>query len=100
VSAYPGCELHVIPDNLNTHRRTSIGSRSTRRCSSTSRDTASWLNLVQVWFSSLQSQSLSRAFFTAVKELQEHIDAFIRIYNDKAEPFLWTKKRSDSASGY
>jgi hypothetical protein len=34
-----------------------------------------------------------RASFTAVKELQEPIDAFIRIYNDKAEPFVWTKKK-------
>jgi hypothetical protein len=38
-----------------------------------------------------------RASFTAVKELQEHIDAFIRIYNDKAEPFVWTKKKVPTA---
>jgi hypothetical protein len=32
------------------------------------------------------------ASFTAVNELQEHIDAFIAAYNEKAEPFAWTKK--------
>jgi helix-turn-helix protein len=24
---------------------------------------------------------------------QEHIDVFVRAYNDKAEPFVWTKKK-------
>jgi hypothetical protein len=28
--------------------------------------------------------------------LQEHIDAFIAAYNETAEPFAWTKKRSTS----
>jgi hypothetical protein len=36
---------------------------------------------------------LSGASFTAVSELQEHIDAFIRAYNENAEPFIWTKKK-------
>jgi len=25
--------------------------------------------------------------------LKEHIDAFINAYNEKAEPFVWTKKK-------
>src|SRR2546429_3933110 len=54
---------------------------------------ASWLNQVEVWFSILQGQSLSGASFTSLKQLQEHIDAYINAYNDKAEPFVWTKKK-------
>ena len=38
---------------------------------------SSWLNQVETWFSILQGQSLNGASFTAIKELQEHIDAFI-----------------------
>jgi hypothetical protein len=53
---------------------------------------ASWLNQVETWFSILQGQSLSGAAFTGVNQLHEHIDAFIRAYNDKAEPFFWIKK--------
>jgi hypothetical protein len=53
---------------------------------------ASWLNQVETWFSVLQGQSLSGASFTTVKELQEHIDAFIRAYNQTAQPFASTKK--------
>jgi hypothetical protein len=33
------------------------------------------------------------ASFTAVEQLQEHIDAFIAAYNETAEPFVWTKKK-------
>src|SRR4029077_9767764 len=53
---------------------------------------ASWLNQVEVWFSILQGQSLSGASFTSLKQLQRHIDAYINAYNEKAEPFVWTKK--------
>jgi hypothetical protein len=41
----------------------------------------------------LAGQSLSGASFTSLKQLQEHIDAYINAYNDKAEPFVWTKKK-------
>jgi len=54
---------------------------------------ASWLNQVEVWFSILQGQSLSGTSFTSLKQLQEHIDAYVNAYNDKAEPFVWTKKK-------
>ena len=41
----------------------------------------------------LRGQSLNGASFTAVEQLQEHIDAFIAVYNETAEPFVWTKKK-------
>ena len=53
----------------------------------------SWLNQVEVWFSLLQGQSLSGASFTSLKQLEQHIDAYIKAYNVKAEPFVWTKKK-------
>ena len=36
---------------------------------------------------------LNGASFTAIEQLQEHIDAFITAYNETAEPFAWTKKK-------
>ena len=54
---------------------------------------ASWLNQVEVWFSILQGQSLSGAPFTSLKQLEQHIDAYIKAYNVKAGPFVWTKKK-------
>ena len=31
--------------------------------------------------------------FTSLKQLQDHIDAYVHAYNDRAEPFVWTKKK-------
>jgi len=95
VSENPDREIHVILDNLNTHKpkrdrwlklHPQVHMHYTPTYSS-------WLNQVEVWFSILQGQSLSGASFTSLKQLQEHIDAYIKSYNDKAEPFAWTKKK-------
>jgi DDE superfamily endonuclease len=59
---------------------------------------ASWLNQVEVWFSILQGQSLSGASFTSLKQIEQHIDAYIRANNDQAEPFVWPRKRSVNAA--
>ena len=93
VSAYPDRELHVVLDNLNTHKKNEGWLKKHPHVHFHFTPTrASWLNQIEIWFSILQGQSLSGASFEAIKELQEHIDAFIRAYNDKAEPFVWKKK--------
>jgi hypothetical protein len=35
----------------------------------------------------------SASWLTSLKQLHEHIDAYVNAYNDKAEPFVWTKKK-------
>lgn len=62
-----------------------LGSSADRR--------ASWLNQVEIWFSILQGNSLKDASFTSVKQLGEHIDAFIEAYNENAKAFVWTKSQ-------
>jgi hypothetical protein len=94
VAAFPGRELHVIVDNLNTHKKNERWLRKHPNVHFHFTPTrSSWLNQVEIWFSILQGQSLSGASFTAVEQLQEHIDAFIAAYNETAEPFAWTKKK-------
>src|SRR6266850_7252053 len=94
VAAFKDRELHVILDNLNTHRKNERWLKKHPKVQFHFTPTrASWLNQVETWFSILQGQSLNGASFTAVNELQEHIDAFIRAYNEQAEPFVWTKKK-------
>jgi hypothetical protein len=44
-------------------------------------------------FSILQGQSLSGTSFTSLKQLQDHIDAYVNAYSDRAKPFVWTKKK-------
>ena len=74
-------------------RRTSLAQGPPQPAVSFHADSASWLNQVEVWFSILQGQSLIGTSFTSLKQLQEHIDAYVNAYNDKAEPFVWTKKK-------
>jgi transposase len=95
VSAYPntGTAIHVILDNLSTHKPKNdrwLKRHANVRFHYTPTG-ASWLNQVEIWFSILQRQSLHGASFTSVKQLREHIDAFIEAYNQHAKPFVWTK---------
>ena len=95
VAAYPGQDLHVILDNLNTHkpRNDCWLQRHPQIRFHFTPTRASWLNQVEIWFSILQAKSLRGASFTSVPQLREHIDAFIDAYNADAHPFVWTKAR-------
>ena len=94
VAAFPDRELHVVLDNLNTHKKNEGWLKKHPSVQFHFTPTrASWLNQVETWFSILQGQSLSGASFNAVKQLQEHIDAFIAAYNQNAQPFAWRKKK-------
>jgi hypothetical protein len=93
-AAFPNRQLHVILDNLNTHKKNEQWLKAHPNVQFHFTPTsASWLNQIEVWFSILQGQSLSGASFTSLKQLEQHIDAYIRAYNDQAEPFVWTKKK-------
>jgi transposase len=93
-AAFPKRQLHVILDNLNTHKKNEHWLKAHPNVQFHFTPTnASWLNQVEVWFSTLQGKSLSGASFTSLKQLEQHIDAYIKAYNDKAEPFVWAKKK-------
>jgi transposase len=93
VAAYPGRELHVILDNLNTHKppRDRWLARHANVHFHFTPNYASWLNQIEIWFSILSGAALKGASFTSPKQLREAIDAFIAAYNGKAAPFRWTK---------
>jgi hypothetical protein len=52
---------------------------------------ASWLNLVEVWFSIIERQSIHRGTFGYVGELTRAIRTFITGWNKRTHPFVWTK---------
>ena len=78
-AAYPDPAIHVVLDNLNTHKPKN--DRWLKRHPNVhfhfTPTRASWLNQVEIWFSILPGNSLKDASFTSVKQLREHIDAFI-----------------------
>jgi transposase len=95
VAAYPGKELHVVLDNLSTHKPKN--DRWLKHNPNVhfhfTPTKASWLNQVEIWFSILEGQSLAGMSFTSVRQLRDHIDAFIENYNKSAKPFVWTKAK-------
>jgi transposase len=93
VADYPDQEIHVVLDNLRTHKpkRDRWRARHTNVHFHFTPTHASWLNQVEIWFSILARRTLEGASFTAVKALRQAIDAFIAAYNATATPFQWRK---------
>ena len=93
VADYPEREIHVILNNLSTHKpNRDMGLKRHKNVHFHSTPThASWLSQVEIWLSIPTLQSLNGASFTSVKDLVAHIDAFIESYNQTARPFVWTK---------
>ena len=94
LAQYPDRELHVILDNLNTHKPKQDRwlARHKNVHFHFTPTHGSWLNQVEVWFSILVSQALAGASFTSPKQIRERIDAFITAYNPEAHPFEWSKQ--------
>jgi len=51
----------------------------------------SWLNLVEIFFGIITRQAIRRGTFTSVKDLITVIETFIDGWNERCEPFTWTK---------
>jgi transposase len=56
---------------------------------------ASWLNLVECWFSRLQRRELARGQFRSTDALEQAITAYIAATNAAPKPFVWTKTADD-----
>jgi hypothetical protein len=52
---------------------------------------ASWLNLVEVFFSIIERQALRRGDFASVTDLITAIGRFCAAWNQHCQPFAWTK---------
>ena len=93
IAAYPEREIHVVLDNLSTHKpnRDMWLKRHKNVHLHYTPTHASWLSQIEIWFSILTGKSLSGASFTSVEQLVAHIDAFIADYNQTARRFVWTK---------
>jgi transposase len=93
VKLYEGKEIHVVIDNLSTHKPKQdlwLARHPNVHFHYTPTHT-SWLNQIEIWFSILSGRSLKGGSFCSVHELITHINNFIADYNDQARPFAWTK---------
>ena len=92
--AYPRVSLHVVADNYATHKHPAVQAwlAKHRRVQMHFTPTSgSWLNLVEVFFGIITRQAIRRGTFTSVKDLIAAIETFIDAWNDRCQPFVWTK---------
>jgi transposase len=98
-ATYRQRRVHVILDNLNTHRDTQQGNfmtawnrrHGTRFVFHYTPTHGSWLNQVELWFCVLSRRILRYGEFPSPEELVAAVEAFIRQWNEtEAHPFRWT----------
>lgn len=94
----PDQEIHVILDNLSTHKKNeewlSLHPNVTFHFTPTS---ASWLNQVEIWFGILGRKALTGANFKSREDLVTAIENFMAGYNQSAAPFVWRKREVKGA---
>ncbi|MGC5247065.1 IS630 family transposase [Gordonia sp. DT219] len=92
--AYPDQELHLVMDNYATHKKQEVRdwlAANPRVHVHFTPTSASWMNLVEVWFGIIERQAIHRGTFRNVRELTAKIRDFINGWNPRAQPFVWTK---------
>ena len=91
VASHPEREIHVVLDNLNTHKpkRDRWLQTHPRVHFHYTPNYASWLNQVEIWFSILSRATLKGASFTSPQQVRDAIDAFVNAHNQNAKPFNW-----------
>ena len=93
-----GRQIHVILDNLSTHKKNddwlAAHPNVTFHFTPTS---ASWLNQVEIWFGIFQRKTLNNASFASIEQLTKAIHDFTVAYNANAAPFVWRKREVKGA---
>ena len=89
----PDKKIHLILDNGSSHtsRQTRKWLREHPRFTVTYTPChASWLNMIEIFFSILARRVLRRGDFASRDDLIKKITTFIKTYNRTAKPFRWT----------
>jgi transposase len=86
-------EVHVILDNLSTHKTAQVQAFLALHPQVQLHFTptySSWLNQVELWFSKIERDVIARGIFTSVTDLARKIRRYIAHYNRRAKPFRWS----------
>jgi transposase len=92
--AYPDRDLHLVMDNYAAHKHPAVKAwlaANPRVACHFTPTHASWMNLVEVWFSLIERQAIHRGTLVSVKDLNAKIRAYVNGWNDRCHPFVWTK---------
>jgi transposase len=94
VKSYPSRELHVVLDNLNIHKNEAAKQWLLRHARVHFHYTpthASWMNLVECFFSILTRQALTQSVQRSKKDLKDFLLRYLKKYSENPTPFTWTK---------
>jgi len=92
--AYPRVKLHVVCDNYATHKHPAVKAwlaKHPRVMLHFTPTSGSWLNMVEIFFGIITRQAIRRGTFRSVSDLKVAIGRFIDGWNERCEPFVWTK---------
>lgn len=90
---HPSLKIHLVMDNGSSH--TSKTTRAwlaghPRFTVTYTPKHASWLNMVEMFFSTITRRLLRRGEFTSRDDLASKILHFIEVYDRTAKPYRWT----------
>lgn len=89
-----GLDVHVILDNLQTHKTPAVQKwllRHRRFHFHFTPTYGSWMNLVERWFSALTTRKLQRSSHNSVNQLAADIKAWVAAWNENPTPFVWVR---------
>jgi transposase len=94
----PAQELHVIMDNYGIHKKNEawLAAHPTVHFHFTP-TSASWLNMVEIWFGLMERKALRNGDFHSTDELRQAIEAFLAEWHHRAHPFIWRKREVKGA---
>jgi transposase len=91
-------DIHLVMDNYGTHKTDIIkrwlAARPRFHVHFTP-TSASWLNQVERWFSTLTERCIRRGTHRSTRELERSIRGYLDINNAEPTPFSWTKTADD-----
>ena len=76
-----GKEIHVIADNLSSHKTEHVQTFLTEHPNVQPHFTptySSWLNQVELWFGKIERDVIARGVFTSVADLRKKLMRYIR----------------------
>lgn len=91
-------DVHLVMDNYGTHKTQAVRSwfaRHPRFHVHFTPTSASWLNQVERWFSTLTTQYLRRSTHRSTQALEKAIREYLASYNENPRPFAWAKSADD-----
>ena len=91
-------DVHLILDNYATHKTPAIKrwlAAHPRFVCHFTPTSASWLNLVERWFSELTTKKLRRCAHRSTRALERDIREWVALWNESPRPFVWTKSADE-----